>query len=180
MRLADPSRLPMARTDWRLARILHGRCRVWRRHVRDASRRSYWCARCKGDEMKLPAILLACVGIFAAAAVGAQSRSLADSLGQAAERSNRHLPRMVAKDLRQERIEVSGATLVYGYTHLTLDAQGLSAMNLGASQRPYIVPGLCSAPDTAQMLKEGARFRYVYRDKNGRVGGELTLTKSDC
>ena len=82
--------------------------------------------------------------------------------------------------MRQERVVVDGMTLVYSYTHLALDSGQLRKMRLEDTQRPYILPDLCSAPDTGRMLREGVRFRYLYSGRDGKVGGDLTLTKSDC
>ena len=98
----------------------------------------------------------------------------------AAARANQRLPRMVAESLRQERVVADGTKLVYSYTHLALDSVQLRKMRLEVTQRPYILPQLCSAPDTGRMLREGVRFRYLYGGRDGKVGGDLTLTKSDC
>ena len=90
------------------------------------------------------------------------------------------MPPPHAENLRQERVVVDGMTLVYSYTHLTLDSGQLRKMRLEVTQRPYILPQLCSDPDTGRMLREGVRFRYLYAGRDGQVGGDLTLTKSDC
>lgn len=93
---------------------------------------------------------------------------------------NRTLPRMVAKDLRQERTEVMGMTVVNQYTHLTLDSAQLRRMHLEVTQRPFILPQLCAASDTSRMLREGVQFRYIYRGRDGEVGGDIAFSRSDC
>ena len=70
----------------------------------------------------------------------------------AADRSNRSLPRMVAKDVRQERVKVTGMIIVYEYTHLTLDSGHLRGMRLDVTQRPFIVPPLCTDVDADRKL----------------------------
>lgn len=95
-------------------------------------------------------------------------------------KQNEYLPRMVAKDLRQERLESSGMTLIYKYTHLSLDSAQLRAMNLAVTQRPYILPGLCTASDTSRTLREGVSYRYVYRGSDGVVASDFVLSQVDC
>lgn len=104
----------------------------------------------------------------------------AQSLARVAERSNQGLPKMVAKDLRMDRVDASGQTITHHYTHLALNSAQLRAMRLEATQRPHIAPPLCAASDTGRMLREGVRFRYVYRGSEGAVGGDLVVTQSDC
>ena len=101
-------------------------------------------------------------------------------LNRVADRGNQGLPRMVATNLRQERIEVDGMTVVYLYTHLALDSTQLRELRLEATQRPFILPQLCAASDTGRMLREGVKFRYVYRGRDGAVGGDLVVAQSDC
>lgn len=122
-------------------------------------------------------LLLACIGFIGACP--AFGLTVAE-LNRVAARSNQGLPRMVAKELRQELVEVAKMTLVYNYTHLTLDSGQLRGMRLEVTQRPFVLPSLCSDPDSGRMLREGVRFRYVYHGRDGRVGGELLLAQSDC
>jgi hypothetical protein len=96
------------------------------------------------------------------------------------ERQNRNLPSMVANQLRQEKMEVSGSSIVYRYTHLGLSAAQLREMRLEATQRPYIFPRICQEADTGRMLREGVSFRYVYIGNDGGVGGQLQIFPADC
>ena len=127
--------------------------------------------------MTLRRLLLACLGFKGACP--AFGLTVAE-LNHVAARGNQGLPRMVGKDLRQEPIEVSGMTLVYNYRHLKLDSGQLRGMRLKVTQRPHVLPSLCGDPDSGRMLREGVRFRYVYRGRDGRVGGELVLAQADC
>ena len=89
---------------------------------------------------------------FAIFAVLTHASSLAlteSDLQQAADRSNVRLPRMVAPNLRQERVAVNGRELTYSYTHLTQTAAQLQSMQLSTTQRPYIFPEICTG-DTGQ------------------------------
>lgn len=101
-------------------------------------------------------------------------------LSRAAARANQGLPRMVANDLRQDRVYVTRMTLVYQYTHLSLDSGQLRRMRLEETQPAFILPQLCSASDTGRLLREGVRFRYVYLGRDGSVGGDLVLSMSNC
>jgi hypothetical protein len=121
--------------------------------------------------------------VLPALLVGASGPSAALSnadLQRVADHSNRTMPRMVAPSLRQDRVEVTGMTLTYLYTHVALSASQLQAMRLSVTQRPHILPGLCAASDTGRMLREGTTFRYVYRGKDGGIGGELSISIRDC
>lgn len=117
----------------------------------------------------------------ASAAFSLPSAALdAQGIASVVARQNEYLPRMVAKDLRQERLESSGMTLIYQYTHLSMDSAQLRAMNLAVTQRPYILPGLCSAPDTSRTLREGVRYRYIYRGRDGVIASDFVFSQADC
>jgi hypothetical protein len=102
------------------------------------------------------------------------------ALAAQAERMNHRLPKLVAPGMRMDRVEAIGLTLTYLYTLENLTARQLRAMRLEVTQRPDILPNLCTDRATGRMLREGVRFRYVYRGRDGAVGGDLTLTKADC
>jgi len=101
-------------------------------------------------------------------------------LNDVVERQNRGLPVMVAKELRQEKVQVVGSTIVYRYTHLRLDAAQLRNMRLETTQRPYIYPRICQEADTGRILREGVSIRYVYLGSDGGVGGGFQISPSDC
>jgi len=87
---------------------------------------------------------------------------------------------MVAKGLRQEKVQVSGSTVIYRYTHLGMSAAKLREMRLPVTQRPYIFPQICKEANTGRLLREGISFRYIYIGNDGGVGGELQISPSDC
>jgi hypothetical protein len=87
---------------------------------------------------------------------------------------------MVAKELRQEKVQAIGSTIVYRYTHLRLNSAQLRDMRLEATQRPYVYPRICQEADTGKMLREGVSFRYVYIGSDGGVGGDFQISPSDC
>lgn len=101
-------------------------------------------------------------------------------LNEIIDHQNSNLPAMVAKDLRQERVRVSGSTVIYRYTHLSMSAARLRDLHLEVTQRPYIYPRICQDAATGRMLREGISFRYVYVGNDGGVGGELQVKPSDC
>lgn len=101
-------------------------------------------------------------------------------LESAIERKNRDLPTMVAKQLRQEKIEVNGSLVVHRYTHIGLSAAQLREMRLEATQRPYIFPRICQEAETGRLLREGVSFRYIYLGNDGGLGGQLQISPSDC
>jgi hypothetical protein len=101
-------------------------------------------------------------------------------LQRAADKSNGGLPRMVAANLRQEKITVSGMNLIYLYTHTTKTSGQLQPLNLSVSQRPYLFPEICTDSFTGRMLREGTTFQYVYRGTDGGVAGEVIINPADC
>lgn len=135
-------------------------------------------ARCGPRGVCLPArwavVALVVSGITQAWAV--DQRRLNDVV----ERKNRSLPAMVANQLRQEKVEVIGSSVVYRFTHLGLNAAQLREMRLEVTQRPYIFPRICQEADTGRMLREGVSFQYVYLGNDGGVGGQIQISPSDC
>jgi len=99
---------------------------------------------------------------------------------QAMLRNNQKLPAMVAPTLRQERVAVFNGVVTHSYTEITKTAAELAPMNLGVTQRPYIFPAICQAPDTGRMLREGYSFRYLYFGRDGNVAAQLVFLPSDC
>jgi len=101
-------------------------------------------------------------------------------LMQVAERYNQQLPRMVAKNVREERMTVEAMTLVYTYRHLVRTEQGFRSTDLAATQRADILPKLCGDRDTGRRLREGVTFRYRYLSVEGAVVGVVELADRDC
>jgi hypothetical protein len=101
-------------------------------------------------------------------------------LSLVASRLNQSLPKGVAKDLRQDMIKANGMALYYYFTHLTLTGNQLKQMHLESSQRPNIIPQICSDPTTSRLLREGVAFHYIYRGRDGAVGGEVLALPTDC
>jgi hypothetical protein len=101
-------------------------------------------------------------------------------LNEVVARMNGKLPAMVANQLRQEKVEVSGMTLINRYTHTAMNAAQLREMRLDVTQRPYIYPRICQDADTGRMLREGVTFRYIYFGNDGGVGGQLQISPLDC
>lgn len=96
------------------------------------------------------------------------------------DRMNERLPTMVAPTLRQERVSVFNGVLTYTYTELSRSRSELNAMDLSSTQRPYIFPAICKAPDTGRMLRDGVSFRYLYYGKDGHLAGQLIFMPVDC
>lgn len=96
------------------------------------------------------------------------------------DRYNKGLPTMVAATLRQERSSVFNAAMTFAYTEVTKTAAQLAPMNLAVTQRPFIFPAICQAPDTGRMLREGYSFRYLYYGKDGKLAAQLVFLPADC
>lgn len=101
-------------------------------------------------------------------------------LSRVASRYNVDLPREVAADVRQERVQAVGMTLTFAYTFLSHSASQVRRSNFAENRRAALVPGLCGAPDTGRMLREGTTFRYVYYGSDGQVGAKLDVSASAC
>lgn len=93
---------------------------------------------------------------------------------------NARLPTMVAPTLRQEKISVINGVLTNTYTVMDKTAAQLAPMNLAVTQRPYIFPDLCRAPDTGRLLREGLSFRYLYLGNDGKLAAQIIIIPADC
>lgn len=96
------------------------------------------------------------------------------------DRLNAGLPTMVARTLRQERVTVFNGVITYTYTDVSRTAAQMAQLNLKDTQRPYIFPAICKAPDTGKMLREGIAFRYLYAGKDGKLAAQLVFLGADC
>lgn len=96
------------------------------------------------------------------------------------DRYNSQLPKMVAPTLRQERSSVRNGAISFTYTVINKTSGELAPMNLAVTQRPYIFPSICSAPDTGRMLREGFTFRYLYYGSDGKLAAQIVVLPSDC
>ena len=96
------------------------------------------------------------------------------------DRYNKGLPTMIAATLRQERSSVFNGAMTFAYTEVTKTAAQLAPMNLAVTQRSYIFPSICQAPDTGRMLREGFTFQYLYFGKDGKLAAQLVFLPVDC
>ena len=93
---------------------------------------------------------------------------------------NAKLPTMVAPTLRQEKMSVMNGVLTNTYTVINKTAAELVKMNLSVTQRPYIFPDICKAPDTGRMLKDGVSFKYLYLGNDGKLAAQIIIMPVDC
>jgi hypothetical protein len=96
------------------------------------------------------------------------------------DRYNEKLPAMVAPTLRQERISALNGVMTYSYTDVSRTGKQLTTLNLKITQRPYIFPAICKAPDTGRMLRDGVSFRYLYYGKDRQLAAQLVFMAADC
>ena len=101
-------------------------------------------------------------------------------LRQVAERYDQQLPRMVARNVQEERLAVEALTLVYTYWHLALPEHSFRSRNLAATQRADTLPKLCADRHTGRMLREGVTFRYRYLSVEGAVVGVVERADRVC
>ena len=87
---------------------------------------------------------------------------------------------MVAPTLRQEKSSVFNGSITLAYTVINKTSSQVAAMNLEVTQRPYIFPSICSAPDTGRMLREGYTFRYLYMGNDGKLAAQILVLPADC
>lgn len=101
-------------------------------------------------------------------------------LKRSLDAQNAKLPTMVAPTLRQEKLSAINGVLTYTYTVIDKTAAELAPMNLSVTQKPYIFPSICRAPDTGRMLRDGVSFRYFYLGKDGKMAGQIIIMPVDC
>jgi hypothetical protein len=130
----------------------------------------------------LLALVIACASVLSPKANSAEliKNPLDAKLQRYVEKYNSSLPTMVAPTLRQDRVSVFNGVMTYQYTEITKTGAELARMNLETTQRPYIFPAICNAPDTGRMLKDGISFRYLYVGKDGKLAAQLIFLPADC
>lgn len=156
---------------------------------KNASRRffmfSKWKLRAPLEKLLLCTLRLgfAATVIFVPGTSGAQTlvtNPLDKKLKATVDRYNAGLPAMVAPSLRQDKVTVFNGVMNYSYTDVKKTAAELAPMNLAVTQRPYIFPEICKAPDTGRLLREGVSFRYLYYGRDGKLAAQLVFLPSDC
>jgi len=96
------------------------------------------------------------------------------------DEQNARLPAMVAPTLRQEKVSAMNGVLTNTYTVINKTAAELAPMNLSVTNRPYIFPDICKAPDTGRMLRDGVSFKYLYLGNDGKLAAQIIIMPSDC
>jgi len=105
---------------------------------------------------------------------------LAESLKISAEVMNKSLPTMIDSELRHDKVEAKGNTLVFKYTLVNFTQKEMSAEKLSELMEKDTKQGVCSDKDSLMMLEKGMTLIYEYSDKNGKPITQFTFDAEAC
>lgn len=125
---------------------------------------------------QLMALLITVGGVVSVHAKGPTTADLEKLIG----RQNESLPRVIAPDVRQEKVSVSGLTLINRYTMLSATRNQLMKSNFENVQRRDTTSSVCKDPFTSRILRDGVSFRYMHYDKDNFLGSDFTVSLRDC
>lgn len=126
-------------------------------------------------------ICFMCVLGMGNAIVDTQKRvPLAQTLKVSAEELNRSLPVMIDNELRHDKVEVNGNTMVFKFTLVNFTAKEMSAEELKYHIEPDIRVGLCTDLDTQEMLRKEMKVIYDYVGKNKKHITQFEYDAKSC
>lgn len=105
---------------------------------------------------------------------------LAETLKVSAEELNRSLPMMIDDELRHDKVEVNGNTMVFKFTLVHFTANEMSAEELKYHLEPDIRAGLCQDIETLEMLRKKMILIYDYAGKNRKHITQFEYDAKSC
>lgn len=135
----------------------------------------------KRECMNKVLICLICVLSLGNAIVDMQKQvPLAQTLKVSAEELNRSLPVMIDDELRHDKVEVNGNTMVFKFTLVNFTANEMSAEELKNHIETDIRVGLCTDLDTQEMLRKEMKVIYDYVGKNKNHITQFAYDAKSC
>jgi len=105
---------------------------------------------------------------------------VAQVLAEAAREINKLVPMVVDKGLRLDGTVGAKKVLLYNYTLVDHKASTVNVDEFRRGMRAKLVPGVCGDEAMQFLLKNGVRYRYRYRGKDGREIATITVGSADC
>lgn len=91
---------------------------------------------------------------------------------------NKNLPSMIDEITQLTTVSSSGNDLIYSYKLLTDST--VSQYDLDTSLKSNIINGVCTTPETKNLLDMNAGLVYNYYDKNGKYIGKVSVYLDNC
>jgi len=103
------------------------------------------------------------------------------TLLQAANEQNKSLPMMVDKDTRWDsNIVGPGKSWTYMYTLVSPEAKSITNEKINGFLGPRIRNSVCTMKEMEIFVNNGVSMKYLYRDNEGKVVGEVVFNAGDC
>lgn len=93
---------------------------------------------------------------------------------------NKSLPMMTSSEMQLTRVYMRSNEVVYVTKSIKLDRNQTSPAILENKIKPATVNGLCTAPDSSNMIKKGLVYTYVFYDKENKYISEYSISTRDC
>ena len=93
---------------------------------------------------------------------------------------NKSLPMMTSKEIQLTRVYLQDSTVVYVLKSVLFDKRHIDPRDLENNKKPASARGLCSAPDSLNMIKQGLIYKYVFYDMYDTYVHEYTVSAKDC
>jgi len=109
----------------------------------------------------------------------ALAQTLEKTLAGMAAHVSKNLPMMVSADVQATAVAASGNRIMYKYNVL-MSASQINVSQLKKETYENSLNGMCSNPDMANLLKQGAVLMYQFSDARNVFLFDIALTQSDC
>jgi len=102
---------------------------------------------------------------------------MAEALQISAKTMNKSLPVMVDAELRHDKVEAKGNTMILKFTLVNFTLKEMDGEKLKGLMEADIKQSVCTDAETQDMLKKGMKVTYDYTDKNKK---HITQFKYDA
>jgi hypothetical protein len=93
---------------------------------------------------------------------------------------NSTLPRMVDSETKAMTVTAAPNELQYKYVFVNYSSRDIGAQSLQQIWAKDIRTGICSTPDTRDLLKMGIQVTCVYYGSDNKYITEITIREADC
>ena len=105
---------------------------------------------------------------------------LGELLKISADVMNKNLPTMIDEELRHDKVEAKGKSLIFRYTLIHFTEKEMSADKLKKLMEEDTKKSICRDKDSQMMFKKGIVIVYDYADKNAKHITQFTFDAKAC
>ncbi len=106
--------------------------------------------------------------------------SLGEKLSKVSNEMNKHLPRMVNRDMRTESTVGYDNKFMYVNTMVNARRAQFDLEDFHTNQQRRMKNVLCSSKSMALFIEYGVEVIYAYYDKDGLQIGEISFNMGEC